>query len=168
MKHYYCCVLLFSGLSLSCFSQEVQSSVIAPAGETSSTSNLVLDWTIGEPVIETAKSSSSFLTQGFHQPFLKVQKVIPPGGPAWVKNAARVFPNPTSGSINIQLDQALEHTLLLTLVDANGKLLANYRFPGGSTALTIDIRRFSQGMYYLRLAEANGTVHGEYKIIKVR
>ncbi len=153
---------------MSCFSQEKNQSVIASAGEVSKSSTIVLEWTVGEPFIETVSSASSLYTQGFHQPVLEVHKLGAGKDVAVGKNTFRVFPNPTTAIINVQLDKTSEKPLLVSLMDGSGKVLLNNKFPVNSTALKINVQRLSQGAYILRITDNAGSLQGNYKIIKAQ
>ncbi len=159
-----CLLVLFIGSSLSGFSQENNQAVIAAAGDVSKSSNLVLEWTLGEAVVETASSSAALYTQGFHQPLLEVQKIPAPN--LVMKNIFHVFPNPTTSVLNIQLEDISEARLLVTLVDANGRVLINNEFPPKSNLLKIDVKRFTHGTYFLRITDAKGAITGQFKVIK--
>ena len=52
-------------------------SVISSAGSSNSAGDYIISWTIGETAIATISSSSTTLTQGFHQPLLV--DVLPTG-----------------------------------------------------------------------------------------
>lgn len=161
-------VFLFIVSSLACFSQETNPTVIASAGDVSKGSNVILEWTVGEPVIETASSASSKYTQGFHQPLLEVQKVTPKRQLAARKFSAHVYPNPSSAVLNIQLDQVSENPLLVSLVDAGGKVLLSNAIPANSTMLKINVSRLSGGAYILRIRDAKRDLQSNYKVIKAQ
>lgn len=160
--------LLFIVSSLACFSQEKTPSVIAAAGDVSKGGNVILEWTVGEPVIETTTSASAKYTQGFHQPLLEVQKIAPKKGAAALKFSAHVYPNPATAVLNIQLDHASENTLSVSLVDAGGKVLLNNVIPVNSTLLRINVSRLSGGAYILRIMDAKGNLQSNYKVIKAQ
>ena len=69
-------IFLTGGLFItsSVFTQQITPAVIAPAGDISKSGKLYLQWTLGEPVIETISSRDHPLTQGFHQPYIQIKK----------------------------------------------------------------------------------------------
>ncbi len=158
-------MVLAAGITTNSFSQRTTSSVIAAAGGISKSNSLVLEWTVGEPVIETATDFSTLYTQGFHQPSIQVLKTQ--------KNNAQesnsvfhVFPNPSSAVINVNFDKVVEVPLLLALVDANGKVLLNNKIPVNSTSQKISVGKYAQGTYFVRVTDACGAIQGECTIIK--
>lgn len=163
-----CLLALLSGISGFVFAQVKGPSVIASAGGISKTANLILEWTVGEPAVETLSSSSSLYTQGFHQPVLEVQKLSTGRELASLKNKLLVYPNPATSVINIQLDKPAESPLLVSVLDMNGKVLATNNFPVSSTLLRINVSRLAQGAYLLRITDTRGTIQDDYKIIKVQ
>jgi len=71
--------LFFLGSTV--FGQTIQNSVISSTGGSASASNVKMDYTIGETVIETFSAGGHTLTQGFHQTNLtlvaiSVQRVL--------------------------------------------------------------------------------------------
>jgi hypothetical protein len=85
-----------------------------------------------------------------------------------MKNIFHVFPNPTTSVVNIQLEDIPEVPLLVTVADAGGRVLINTNFPPKSNVLKIDIRRFSHGIYFLRITDIKGAIRGQYKVIKAQ
>ncbi len=168
MKLHLYLIIISAATSLNSFSQKDNQSVISAGGDISKSSTLVLEWTVGETAIETVSSSSSLYTQGFHQPSLEVQRTGAANGSLIMKNIVHVFPNPTTSVLNIQLDKIPEVPLLVTVVDANGRVLINNNFPPKSNVLKINVSRFPQGTYFLRITDIKGSTRGEYKVIKAQ
>lgn len=144
------------------FGQSVSPEVIASAGEHFETATAQMSWTLGESVIETYEGSgSNMLTQGFHQTNLMIVAVDNPDDNFQVT----VFPNPTTGMVNIA---ATELTVLqqLELTDANGRVLVLQS--DLSPNHTLDLKGYTAGTYFLRLrAKDQNTIH-TYKIIKLK
>ena len=168
MKLHLYLIIIAAATSSPSFSQKDNHSVIAAAGDISKSSTLVLEWTVGETAIETVSSSSSLYTQGFHQPSLDVQRIRSSDGALVMKNILHVFPNPVTSVLNIQLEKIPEVPLLITFVDANGSVLINNSFPRKSNVLKINVSRFPQGTYFLRIRDIKGSTRGEYKVIKAQ
>jgi hypothetical protein len=162
-----CLLVLLVSNALPGFSQDKTPSVISPAGDISKGSNMILEWTVGEAMVETGTTSSQMYTQGFHQPVLKVQKLDDLNAVAG-GNTFKVFPNPTTAVINVQLEKASQTPLLVSLLDASGKLLLNNTFPANSLSLKINVQRLIGGVYILRITDPAGTLQGNYKIIKAQ
>ncbi len=156
------------GASLFSFAQEKNVSVIATAGGTSKGSNVILEWTVGEPVVETVSNGAAVYTQGFHQPILQVQRWKNENDVAIIKSSIRVYPNPTAAVVNIQLEKSLKVPLHIALIDMTGKTLFNNTVNAGALSQKINVSRLSQGAYLLRITDAKGTVQEEYKIIKAQ
>jgi len=159
---------LFIVCALSSFSQGKTPSVIAAAGGTAKGANIILEWTVGEPIVETVSNTTSMYTQGFHQPVLQVQKWTNPKNASAAANTILVYPNPTTAIINIQLQKTYEQTLEVSLLDLNGKLVYRNNIPAAATAQQINVSRLSQGAYMLHIRDKKGTVQEEFRIIKIK
>jgi hypothetical protein len=161
-------LIFLLGISLNSFAQEKTSSVIATAGDVSKSATMVLEWTVGEPAVETLFSSTALLTQGFHQPILEVQKNNAIKTLTNGKNAAVVYPNPATAIVNVQMEKPLEKPVLVLITDGSGKTLLRNNFPQNSSMLKINLANLSQGTYYLQLIEPEGAILGAYKVIKIQ
>jgi hypothetical protein len=53
-------------VSIIVFSQPFARNVISPAGDINKTEKISLEWTLGEPLVETITGKKQILTQGFH------------------------------------------------------------------------------------------------------
>jgi hypothetical protein len=161
-------IVLLLGTSLSAIGQQKSPSVIAAAGDRSKAGNIVLEWTVGEMAIETIATRSGMYTQGFHQPVLQIEKQNHRDNIVQTNHSILVYPNPTTAIINIQLNKASETPLVVSFMDVTGKLLLTNTIPANSRLEKINVSRYTQGTYVLRITDATGTLQGEYKIIKAQ
>ena len=159
-------VVLATSLSLHSFSQQINQSVMATAGGISSGKNVVLEWTVGEPVVEMGKTPFALYTQGFHQPTLEVitsNSKMPGLHKAYFFD---VFPNPATSSLNINFKKLTDLPLLASITDINGKVLLIKNIPVKTGIIKIDVARFSAGAYFLRITSESGEVQGTSTIFK--
>ena len=64
------------------------------------------------------------------------------------------MPNPSNDEVLIRLDQGLEETLIIDLLDVKGRTLSSTAVRPGSIAYTMDIASWSAGLYVLRFRSA--------------
>lgn len=162
----YFCVLTCTALTS--VAQDKSQSVISTAGDVSKSSTMILEWTVGEPAIETLQSSTALLTQGFHQPVLKIQQKDVARAVKNSSNPALIYPNPATALVTIQMQKPLERSLQVLISDASGKVLLRNNFPQKSNAVKINLANLSQGTYLLQLVEADGSIQSSYQVIKVQ
>jgi len=155
------------GGSLACYSQEKGQSIISSAGDVSKAAGIILEWTVGEPVIETVSTSLALYTQGFHQPILQVQKLTTGKVMTSLQNKILVYPNPATSVINVQLENTSSSELIISLTDQAGKQVSNDRLPAHSSLLRLNVGRLSSGVYILCITDARGSAQNDYKIIKL-
>lgn len=77
----------------------------------------------------------------------------------------RVFPNPTSGIVNIEIGGATS-TIDLHVLNAMGNMMENHRYsPSGDEAIKeiIDLSKYAKGIYFLKL-EGN-QIHYSVKVV---
>lgn len=161
-----CAVVFASLVSLHSFSQQKNLSVMASAGGISSGKNVVLEWTVGEAVVEMGKTPFALYTQGFHQPSLEVitsNSKIPGLDKAYFFH---VFPSPATSSLNISFEKLTDLPLLVSITDINGKVLLIKNIPVKTRGAKIDIARFSAGAYFLQITDKSGAVQCTSTIIK--
>ena len=77
--------------------------------------------------------------------------------------AFRVFPNPASGFININCDNALKSQLTVNITDELGRVAGTYTMNG--TELHVNTESFAPGFYFYKSVEENGSFAGEGKFI---
>ena len=155
MKTFLIVIMLFF-ISFSAFAQEI----ISSAGHHAEASGIQLDWTIGEPVIETYSNGNDILTQGFHQTKLMVTPVFS----IIENNFINVFPNPTKELVYIQFNEILDFGVAAELHTLEGKLLKTFELIDQLTPC--DVRSLPNGSYLLKISKNNEWIQS-FKIIKM-
>ena len=143
-------LLIFSVAPIT--AQQLPLQVLSPAGQSAQQGSYDYAWTFGEPLTLSYNQPATLLTQGFHQPELKVvftgEEVLP---------ALRVYPNPTQQLLFIeQADGGA-----FSLFSLNGQLLHS-----GSLSLktSLDMQALAAAPYLLRI-QLKGKDYN-YSIIK--
>jgi hypothetical protein len=147
--------LLLSIISVGSQAQVAKHQVFAAVGYVSNT----IDYTIGEVLTQTLGSSLS-VTQGFHQPRLRIV------GIAQITNTPSVivYPNPLESSIFIEVKDRLD-VIHMTLIDVQGKALK--RFIVSAKNLEIPITDLASGIYTLISQTDKGSIIARHKIVKL-
>ena len=133
-------LLLFSPLLV--FGQVTSPSLISSSGDSYSNSNVNMDFSIGEVVIETHQNNE-ILTQGFHQGVLKIQT-----GVSELDFVTKVYPNPTTNIVIVELEKDISGEILI--YDINGKLMISDKLDN-ERIKQFDFSKFSQGNYLLHI-----------------
>ncbi len=131
--------------------QTLDRKVIASAGASRIVGPLQVDFTVGEPVTATAASGALIVTQGFQQGDL----VITDAHDLTNALAYRVFPNPTTGEVRLEL-QGQDLNLIALVINAEGKPVPGFRRPfrgSGNLEGTFDLSRLPSGMYAIVLRD---------------
>ena len=138
------------------YSQSADRSVIGTTGESSKTTTMTVNWTLGEPIIQSQQNSDYHLTQGFQQSDIVVTPVA--NGAETPEIDISVFPNPVSEILNIQWDQ---HTsgLEFRMVDLHGKTVRKGK-GNQSQQLQLQVSNLAAGTYVL------SAVKGDTKPLK--
>ncbi|HOY39504.1 MAG TPA: hypothetical protein PLK75_09415, partial [Bacteroidales bacterium] len=79
------------------FSQEV----ISNAGCSAENQSISVNYTIGEPIVETFNSDDFVVTQGFNQPIITITAVEIAQCPDF---SIQIFPNPTSTTLEVLVE----------------------------------------------------------------
>lgn len=139
----------------SVYSQEV----VSTQGETYSSPNAIIDFTVGEVVINTVSDGTNNITQGFHQSnwnFVGLENHTP-------SFEAIIFPNPTSEVLNIRAS-AFEN-VTYTLYDAQGKLVMQDILSAEQTL--IPVSQLATGSYSITLNNPTQNLK-TFKLIKTQ
>ena len=78
----------------------------------------------------------------------------------------KVFPNPTTELVNIQINHSTLDQVLVTITDLQGKEVYSAKYAGISNVIGINTASYSTGTYVLSLKNLTNQVLGTYKIIK--
>src|ERR1051326_6500837 len=77
-----------------------------------------------------------------------------------------VFPNPTSSYLNVQFVKPEEHHGdVIELYDSMGNKLNSKIYNAGQSNLTIDLRNLVNGIYFIKITGADGTVHSTQVVV---
>lgn len=79
-------------------------------------------------------------------------------------NQITVFPNPTSGALNIQFEKAVVENTTFELFDVNGSKIKSYAIASGNTTLRIENLTTPPGFYTGKIISENSII-GSIKII---
>ncbi len=138
--------------------------IIASGGGISKFSGVELEWTLGESVIGSASSSDRFYTIGFHQPILISHDTKQPA--EIISSAVSIFPNPVSNMLKVQLQNAVNETMTLTLSDVQGRPFYSKTITGKSAFTEIPLKHLMSGMYMLYVYDSHKNLVNSFKIIK--
>lgn len=135
--------------------------VLSAAGNSGGNAEVVVDWTLGEPVIETLSNTSGVLTQGLHQTRLIITAI---NDLTILGVEISAFPNPTSGLLNIKIEQAGNHAYSYRIETPEGRYVAqNPVFPGNGQ---IHLGTLATGVYILSIVPDNRKWVKTFKIVK--
>ena len=136
-------------------------SVISSAGSSNSAGDYIISWTVGETAIATISSSSTTLTQGFHQPLLV--DVLPTGIEKELQLEMRAFPNPTFDKVIFEGGDpvGIYH---VRVVDKLGRVLEQKSLPYQD--LVLEMSRYENGTYLVEVVEDDSGKRKIFNIIK--
>lgn len=152
-------LILVGTLGISdCFAQ---SSVHSSGGNLSGASGSV-SYSVGQTVYTTNTSATGSITQGVQQPF-EITEVLTADNFSDLVNDLKVFPNPTTENLTINLTSQGANSLDYEIIDSNGKLFKAGK--GMENETNIDVSSFPAAIYFLKIKNQNQEIK-TYKIIK--
>lgn len=134
--------------------------ILSSGGSSQTLSGISLNYTIGEPIIETLIGTEATLTQGFHQTRLWVTAIEPIEYQGY---KITVYPNPTMNGIEIAINGVSASGFEFFVYDNSGKVLLSKKTDNELTA--IDLQSLPPAIYFL-VVQYNGKYSGTYKIQK--
>ena len=142
--------------------------------------NYMVDWSVGEIMISTAVGDQIY-TQGFHQPFV----ICNPCEDAiqeeeneielhqlqtnLVEIDLKLFPNPVSEELQIEMLSPIEEQWFVSIYDATGRLIYKDRQQlreGQLLQRKIDVTDYENGQYYLRIFTKQHAESQKFQILK--
>jgi hypothetical protein len=147
------------------FSQQLSHQVLVPAAGLATSGTINFSQTIGETATEKIEASGFILTQGFHQPGIKISTETPHEG-----SGVEVFPNPATDFINIRLfgDEARRFTI--ELINITGTIVKTMKIEFISRFYyiqQIEVERLTIGFYFVRVTSDDGIINRIFKIEKM-
>jgi hypothetical protein len=146
-------------------SQSLCREVIAASGGTATVGTQHFEFTVGEPVILTLSSGDRTLTQGFQQPEACLAPTIsaheaPPG------LRFTLFPNPTSGTLQLAFSEPIKGKLDLQILNALGQTV-HALFQLDQAALNlVDCAALPAGTYFLLLLNTDSGLVARAPFVK--
>jgi hypothetical protein len=125
------------------FGQVTSPSVVSSSGDSYSNGNVIMDYTLGEIVVETHTNSTTILTQGFHQEILKITTEV-----VNIDIKTKVYPNPTTNFLIVELEKNVNADILV--YDINGKIVIKDRL-NNEQQKQLDFSFLKQGNYLLHI-----------------
>ena len=152
-------------LSATSWSQSIAPQSVNSGATNMSQSNGSLSFTVGEVVLLTqtdaaGNSLSSGFTSGATLSTIAVQEAD-----ARVLDV-RVYPNPTTELVNIQLNHTTLEQVRVVVTDLQGKEVYSGTYAGITNVIGINTGAYSTGTYLLSLQSMKGQVLGTYQIVK--
>ncbi len=162
-------ILTMLGMAVVCLitAQSRSPEVIAPAGGFDKTETISLEWTLGESATETIYSDQTMITQGFHQPMLKLEPIL--GQPAdEAQDMFQIFPNPVKSVLEVKLKTDTDMEVTAILLDMNGQFILNQDLERHRESQEINMESFASGVYVLQFVDEDGSLLKSFKVIKTQ
>jgi hypothetical protein len=135
--------------------------VVATSGNSGTITGYKVDWTLGEPVIETISGSNHILTQGMHQTKLLVTAI---SDMELSGLEVKVYPNPTGRFLKMEIIQTGNEQFLYEIADITGHKSVLKEIQ--SSTEEIDMGSYVSGIYFLNVLARNREYVKVFKIIK--
>lgn len=120
--------------------------VISSSGTSLSKGSFVVDFTLGECVIQTYSTPSLYLTQGFHQPQLIVTTL---NEKINQELSVSVYPNPASDHVILRADNP--EGLSYVLFDISGKKIEQKQLESDKTEISFN--GFEAATYFIKVID---------------
>lgn len=130
------------------------------AGGKAAGSGGTVEYSYGLVDYQTISGAGAEITQGVQQPY-EVFKLLVEEPSSGI--SSKLFPNPTTGLLTLEIGESLPEGLVYKINDANGKLIGEQKI--GSSITPIDLSGHANAPYYLRL-ESSGKSIAVYQIVK--
>lgn len=151
--------------TFSIFSQNLSQSIISSQGSFDSTTELSLEWTLGEIFVETITEGSSIFTQGFHQSSIDQISVEEEQNPQLSFNI-KVYPNPVKSLLNLTINGDYTAPIHISLFDISGRYIKAFPLINNVTNKSYSVDDLSSGIYILKIKSTDGAYSKTSKIIK--
>ena len=144
--------------------QSTSPEILSSAGETTQSSSISLDWTLGELAITTIENSNLQVTQGFHQPNYTITSLnnLPE-----TLGQVEVFPNPSSDWVNMNFTFFQDRQVEAQLVNVGGNVIWSKRIEGQQISEKVSLKQLPSGTYILKFIIDEKQFVQSNKILKI-
>lgn len=157
---------LFFIASLS-FSQEFSQNVISNQGNFDKNENITLEWTLGDPFVETVVTSDKIFTQGFQQALILAPKFLNTKDNIGEFFTLHLYPNPVKSFLNVNVNE-INHTILnISLYDLTGKNIKTTKATLTHKGIVLDLIELKSGIYLIKFTSDDVSFAEIHKIIKL-
>ncbi len=140
--------------------------IIAAGGGEARGSNLLVDFTIGEPVAELSTSTTLYLNQGFQQNHFDNIELVTQSI-SFSDHNLSLYPNPIENHLIIEKTNAISaanaHILFIRIYNLLGQVTYEGQFQ--SDIIKINSREWQAGTYFIHIESSEGE-HAQKTIIK--
>ena len=147
------------------YAQSIAPQSVNSGGIKMTQANGSLSFTVGELVILSQTDSQGNTLGGGFTSGATLTTVSIQEADATVLDV-KVYPNPTTELVNIQINHSAIDQVVVTITDLQGKEVYNGKYAGISNVIGINTASYETGTYVLSLKNLNNQVLGTYKIIK--
>jgi hypothetical protein len=145
--------------------QSIVRKVIATAGTSVKVGNIQVDYTVGEPVINTLSAGSFVLTQGFQQgdPVISATHGLP-------ENVSlKISPNPTSGEVLVELagPEIDCYAGIFTIFGQPVSDLEHQFIGAGKQQTRFNLSRMPSGAYHVVFMDSSGKLLTSVTVIRL-
>ena len=165
-------ILLLFGLGSSGLlrAQVTPQSVIVPDGGTAVAGNIALDWTLGEPVVESVYTDNRMYTQGFQQPMLRVLEMPSHTNAIISSRSAEMeisaVPNPVSSLLILTMKDLPYKEIEVILTNTTGQMIFSETLSTESGKAELDLSDLTSGLFFLNLYTKDHEILKVFRIAK--
>ncbi|MBK8145776.1 MAG: T9SS type A sorting domain-containing protein [Bacteroidetes bacterium] len=130
------------------------------ASSSTTINGATFDYSIGEmTLVSTERNATLIVTQGLLQPTdsRKGNQAQPANTNIPLSDLIKVYPNPTENILNIESYENANAVISYQLFDATGKVILSEKavWQTGSNKITLDLKSYASGSYYLMIRKPN-------------
>jgi len=158
-----CLLLLGAGFNL--FSQSLSHQVIVPVAGLQSSGKIHYSQTVGEAAVAMIGCTEYVFTQGFQQPGIIMKKETPPPG-----NGVKVYPNPVTDFVTIELFGSGTRTFLIDFFNISGTIIRTEKIEFNDQyrlCQPFPVGNFTKGLFLIRIMSTDGLINRTFKIEKL-
>jgi tricorn protease-like protein len=165
MKHQnYLIVLFFFAFNL-IHAQNIKSQAVTSSGAIMNQSNSKISFTVGEIVVKTITDGTNSIGQGVvNSSITNIVTAIKETD--FTKIKLKVYPNPFSELVYVDITESKISNILLTVYDINGNQINSQTYNAGNNHIGINTQNWQNGNYIITISDIKGELLGSYKLLK--
>lgn len=164
-------IILFFAVMVGHYSsgQELFPVLVVPDGGIATVEAYTLEWTLGEVAVDAIQLPAGWVTEGFHQPVLRVFPLPSIHNESTSENTCelKIYPNPVQSLLQVWVGATGGEPVTIYLFNQQGQVINACPQALPFQHLSIDLTKHPAGIFLLVVRTSEGELVRQFRVVKI-